>query len=443
MITERCKSIIIVGIMLLFLGFVINNFYVLLLGVFLLLGAVIDIPIFEASIDVNKDLQLERFYDKDKVFVNDFLQVSIRIKNAGNKNYNFIEVFDVFPPEAFNLVLGENWIGTRLDARSEITFSYILQAKLRGVYNLGPAQLVVRDRLGLHFETTGLPVVTECLVYPDYQDIKRMEAFASKRRQGILYGAHASRMKGLGSDFYGIRDYETSDEFRRIDWKASARKEDKFLIREYESEKNIRVMIFLDVSKSMTRGKFEVDKLEYSIRASILLANLALERRDNVGLMLFSDRLHYFLEPSANTRQIYHIMDNLAKAQAKGKKVLKEAMDYAVKRISKASFFFLITDMEDVKDEFIEALQIARTYKHQVIVISPFGPWFEGRPEELSDVDKALSSAISEELWAKRTELKRKMRNLGINCIDVGPDDFFPVVINEYQKAKKAGKGLM
>ncbi|NHI93233.1 MAG: DUF58 domain-containing protein [Candidatus Lokiarchaeota archaeon] len=443
MITERCKSLITFGMILLFLGFVINNFYFIIIGIFLLLGAVIDIPIFEASIDANKDLQLERFYDKDKVFVNDFLQVSIKIKNIGNKNYNFIEVFDVFPTEAFTLVLGENWIGTRLDAKSEITFSYILQAKLRGAYNLGPAQLVVRDRLGLHFETAGLPVVTECLVYPDYQDIKRMEAFASKRRQGILYGVHSSRMKGLGSDFYGIRDYETSDEFRRIDWKASAKKENKFLIREYESEKNIRILILLDVSKTMTRGKFEIDKLEYSIRASILLSNLALERRDNVGLMMFSDRLHYFLEPSASNRQIYYIMDHLAKAQAKGKKVLKEAMDYAVKRISKASFFFLITDMEDVKDEFIEALKIARSYKHQVIVISPFGPWFEGRPEELSDVDKALSSAISEELWEKRSELKQKMRNLGINCIDVGPDDFFPIVINEYQKAKRAGKGLM
>ena len=437
MITERCRSLIIMGMLMLFLSFVINNCY------FLLLGAVIDIPFFEKSVSVNEDLKLERFYDKDKVFVNDFLQVSIKITNIGNKTYNFIEVYDIFPPEAFTLILGENWIGTRLDAKSEITFSYILQAKLRGVYNIGPAQLVVRDRLGFHFEKSDLPIVTECLVYPDYQDIKRMEAFASKRRLGILYGIHSSRMKGLGSDFYGIRDYETSDEFRRIDWKASAKQTDKFLIREYESEKNIRILILLDVSKTMTRGKFEIDKLEYSIRASILLANLALERRDNVGLMLFSDRLHYFLEPSANARQIYYIMDHLAKAQAKGKKVLKEAMDYVIKRISKASFFFLITDMEETKDEFLEALKVARSYKHQVIVISPFGPWFEGRPEELSDVDKALASAISEELWEKRMELKQKMRNLGINCIDVGPDDFFPVVINEYQKAKKVGKGLM
>ncbi len=443
MITGRARSLIFFGIIVLFFGFVTNNFFLIILGVFALLGSVIDLPIFESSVNVKEDLQLERYYDKDKVFVNDFLQVTIKIKNVSKKTYNFIEVFDVYPPAAFSLILGENWIGTRLDPKSEITFSYILQAKLRGVYNLGPTQLVVKDRLGFHFETTGHPLVTECLVYPDYQDIKRMEAFASKRRQGIMYGIHSSRMKGLGTDFYGIRNYETSDEFRRIDWKASAKKSDGFLIREYESEKNIRILIMLDVSNTMTRGKFEIDKLEYSIRASILLANLALERRDSVGLMLFSDKLHYFLEPSANNRQIYYIMDHLAKAQAKGKKVLKEAMDYAIKRIPKASFFFLVTDMEEIKDEFIEALKIARTYKHQVIVISPFGPWFEGRPEELSDADKALSSAISEELWEKRALLKQKMRNLGINCIDVGPDDFFPTVIGEYQKAKKAGKGLV
>ncbi|MHC1590478.1 MAG: DUF58 domain-containing protein, partial [Candidatus Helarchaeales archaeon] len=366
MITERARYFILAGILFLFIGFwdFPGNFFLILLGVIFLLASVISIPFFEASVDVSDDLILERTYDKDKVFVNDFIHITIKIKNVGTRNYDYVEVFDVYPPQAFNLVLGENWMGTRIDAGSEITFSYILQAKMRGVYNLGPARLIVRDRLGFHVEATGIDVVTETLVYPDFQDIRRMQAFAAKRRHGIIYGIHSHKQKGLGAEFYGIRQYTVGDEFRRIDWKATA-KTNKLMTREYESEKNIRILILLDVSNTMTRGKFEEDKLEYSIRATILLANLALERRDLVGLLLFSDKTHYFVEPGASTRQIYSIMESLSRVQAKGKKVLMQAVEYAVHRIPKASFFFIITDCENVKDEFIEALKIARSYNHQ------------------------------------------------------------------------------
>lgn len=444
MITQRARYFIIAGILFLFIGFwdYPGNFILILLGIIFLLASVISIPFFEKSVDVSEDLKLERTYDKDKVFVNDFIHITMKIKNVGTRNYDYVEVFDIYPPEAFNLVLGENWMGTRIDAGKEVIFSYILQAKLRGAYNLGPAKLIVRDRLGFHFEDTGIPVLTECLVYPDFQDIRRMEAFAGKRHQGMIYGTHSHRQKGLGAEFYGIRQYVSGDEFRRIDWKSTA-KTQRLMTREFESEKNIRVLILLDVSNTMTRGKFEEDKLEYSIRATILLANLALERRDHVGLLLFSNKTHYFIKPSAGNRQIYSIMDNLSRVQARGKKVLMQGVDYAVKRIPKSSFFFIITDCEGVKDEFVEALKIARSYKHQCIVISPFGPWFEGRPEELSNIDMALTTAVTEELWEKRLELKKKAGQLGVDIIDVGPADFFPTVITEYQKAKKKGLGLM
>ncbi|MHC1590972.1 MAG: hypothetical protein ACXQS8_02725, partial [Candidatus Helarchaeales archaeon] len=69
--------------------------------------------------------------------------------------------------------------------------------------------------------------------------------------------------------------------------------------------------------------------------------------------------------------------------------------------------------------------------------------WFEGRPEELSNIDMALTTAVSEELWEKRLELKKKASQFGIDIIDVGPADFFPIVIMEYQKAKKRGTGLV
>ncbi|NVM00804.1 MAG: DUF58 domain-containing protein [Candidatus Helarchaeota archaeon] len=440
MLTIRARILILAGLFFLFLGFSLMNYYLIFLGIFCVLSTVISIPIFEYSVDL-KDIEFERNLDKEKVFANDFIHVTVKLRNIGNRSYEFIEVYDIFP-ENFILALGENWIGTRLDKGQEIEYSYVLMAKNRGAYNLGPTQVIIRDRLGFHFESSKVRNITEIIVYPSYEDVRRMKAFASRRRQGLMFGTHATRQKGYGSEFYGIRPYITEDEYRRIDWKATART-GKHMVREFESEKNIRFLILLDASSSMSRGKIEEDKLEYTIRASVLLANLAQERRDSIGLLTFSDKMHYYLPPKPGRDNFFKILDNLSKVQASGKKVLYEAMDFVVKRLPKSSFFFLLTDMEDIKDEFLKAIQLARSYNHNIIIISPFGPWFEARPEELRAVDRALAQAIAEELWEKRMNLIRSLARLNVNVINVSPADYFPTVISEFLKAKKKGMGLI
>jgi uncharacterized protein (DUF58 family) len=107
----------------------------------------------------------------------------------------------------------------------------------------------------------------------------------------------------------------------------------------FESEKNIRVMIFLDASSSMVSGSKFDNKLEYSIRAALLLAHLAIERRDQVGLIVFSDRLHYYIEPKASEGQFFRILEVLARVEGSGKKNLYGAVDYVTKRMKKDSFF--------------------------------------------------------------------------------------------------------
>jgi len=86
---------------------------------------------------------------------------------------------------------------------------------------------------------------------------------------------------------------------------------------------------------------------------------------------------------------------------------------------------------------------LARSYDNEVVLISPFGPFFEAG--ELEQVDLALLEAISEELWERREDLKKQMMSgLKVNAIDVSPQDFFPTIIMEYLAAKKkGGSGLI
>lgn len=403
----------------------------------MLFMAVVSYPSFQASVTM-EEVDIQRFIDKEKTFVDDFIHIKLRIVNNGSRRIDYIEVFDVFPgEETFKLVLGENTIGTRIDPGQAITFSYILQAKQRGEYRIGPCRVVTKDRSGFIFEEKELESYTSLLVYPTYEDVRRMKSFASRRREGMVYGAHRTRQKGMGSEFYGIRGYTTDDEYRRIDWKASARS-GKLMIREFESEKNIRMMIFLDASSSMVSGSKFDNKLEYSIRAALLLTHLALERRDQVGLIVFSDKLHYYIEPKGSTGQFYRILEVLARVEGSGKKNLYGAVDYVVKRMKKDSFFFILTDMEEASQYFTQALILARSYENEVVLISPFGPFFEAG--KLEGADLALLEAISEELWERREKLKNQLRNLDItDVVDVSPQDYFPTAITEYLNAKKKG----
>lgn len=404
--------------------------------------AVVSLPGFQASIQM-KDIQIRRIMDKSKTFVDDFVHIKIQIQNKGTTTIEYLEVYDIFPGDgSFKIALGENKIGTRIDAKSTLTFSYILQPKQRGEYRLGPCRVIIKDRAGFIFEEKELDEYTTLLVYPTYEDVRRMKSFATRRREGMVYGSHLTRQKGMGSEFYGLRQYISGDEFRRIDWKSSARS-GKLMIREFESEKNIRVMIFLDASSSMISGSKFDNKLEYSIRAALLLTHLALDRRDQVGLIVFSDKLHYYIEPKAGQGQFFRILEVLARVEGSGRKNLYGAIDYVTKRMKKDSFFFILTDMEETTQYFTQALMLAKSYDNEIVLITPFGPFFEAGPK-LKPLDLALLEAISEELWERRAELKKQIGKMEINAIDVSPQDYFPTLITEYLNAKKrGGKGLI
>ncbi|MHA1605498.1 MAG: DUF58 domain-containing protein, partial [Candidatus Freyarchaeota archaeon] len=221
MLTTRGAVVIVSGVFCLAFGFSSVNYYLVLLGIFLILGSVISMPYFELAVDLD-NIEITRTIDKEKVFAEDFIFVTVTVENKGRLRIDYLEVFDTYP-EIFTLVLGKSIMTTRLDPGEKKVFSYVLQCRRRGIHKIGPIKLVVHDRLGLHFQEKQFDIYTELLIYPSYQDIRRMEAMGGQRTLGRIFGMHKTKQKGMGTEFFGLRDYFPMDEFRRIDWKATAR----------------------------------------------------------------------------------------------------------------------------------------------------------------------------------------------------------------------------
>ncbi|MGV9205446.1 MAG: DUF58 domain-containing protein, partial [Promethearchaeia archaeon] len=222
----------------------------------MLFSTIISLPVFYYQMNV-EELRVHRELEKEKIFKDDFVHIKVIVENLGNNSFDFIEIRDYFNPELFRLILGENFISTRIGRESTIKFSYVLEPKVRGEYPIGPLSVTVKDRLGFNSLERIVPdSVTDVLIYPPYEDIKRIEILGSKRSLQLNYGAQRSKQKGLGSEFYGMRKYVFGDQFRLIDWKASVRSQ-KLIVKEFETERDITCMILVDSSNSMAGGAID------------------------------------------------------------------------------------------------------------------------------------------------------------------------------------------
>ena len=130
-------------------GFAFENYFLVFFAILLLFSTIISLPLFHYQLNV-EELKVHRELEKEKVFRDDFFHVKVVIENTGKNSFDFIEIRDYYNPQLFRVILGENYIITRIHPKDVIKFSYVLEPKVRGEYPLGPLSVTVKDRLGFN-----------------------------------------------------------------------------------------------------------------------------------------------------------------------------------------------------------------------------------------------------------------------------------------------------
>jgi uncharacterized protein (DUF58 family) len=414
--------------------------YFLLIGILMVIGTTFGYPIFRIQANT-EGITVNRVLDKRKCFAGEYIHVRITVHNKGPNAIDHLEIYDAYP-ETMDLVLGENYLYTRINANAKAEFSYILRTPVRGLFKVGPTKVIIHDRLGFYEQETIKQDFDEVLVYPSYEDIKKLKTLGAKRQLGKMFGMHKTKLRGTGMEFWGIRDYHPEDAFRYIDWKAFSRT-NKLQIREFETEKNIRVMVLLDTSQSMDQGLIRNTKLEFSIRAVVLLSHMAQERKDMIGLATFNSKVNTFIKPGHGTTQFNRIIEDLAYTTPRGPAHLSRAVQNLLMRTRGRGLLLIISDLEGKKKDILDGIRKASAAGYDVIIISPFGPFFEIQNTRLGPTEKALGEAIAEEYYDIRSRLSKDIQRYRAGVISVGPDDFLISVINEYIEAKRRGIGLV
>ena len=414
--------------------------YSMFLGIIMLLAVIVGLPTFRLKSNTTV-IRIVRAVDREKAFAGEFVHVTVTISNTSKTRFDFIEIYDAIP-ETFELQVGENFIITQLSGKESKTFSYVIRTTTRGVYKIGPTKVIIHGRIGFYYEEDIREFYTEILTYPSYQDIRRMDALGKKRQIGKMFGSQKTKQKGTGDDFHSLRLYFPGDEFKKLDWKAFSKTGD-LMVREYEAEKNIRMMIFLDHSASMGGGVPNNTKLAFAIRSVMTLMHLAEENKDVAGIMTYSEFPTSYLAPTGKKGIFFQMLEVLALVEPKGSSNPLEAVSFVLQRLPRASFFIFITDLESSNvGDFIEAAKRAISANNRIIIISPLGPLFES-VQDLSPVEKAMAEAIMEEFIQHRKVVEDALRSLDVEVLDVGPDDMLAEVVRMYNKGKAAGFGLM
>ncbi len=414
--------------------------YFLLIGILMVIGTTFGYPIFRIQANT-EGIKVHRVLEKRKCFAGDYIHVKITVKNSGPNAIDHLEIYDAYP-ETLDLVLGENYLYTRLNAGAKVDFSYIVRTPVRGLYKIGPTKVIIHDRLGFYEEAVIKQDYDEVLVYPSYEDIAKLKTLGAKRQLGKIFGIHKTKLKGTGMDFWGIRDYYPEDAFRHIDWKAFSRT-NKLQIREFETEKNVRVMVMLDTSQSMEQGLIRNTKLEFSIRAVVLLTHMANDRKDLVGVATYDSKVNTFIPPGQGSSHLNRILENLAYVMPRGPANLTNAIQNLIMRTRSRGLLLIISDLEGSVKDILGGIRKASAAGFDVIIVSPFGPFFEIQNTRLGPIERALGEAIAEEYYEIRRKLGKDIQRYRAGVVSVGPDDFLVTIINEYIEAKRRGIGLV
>lgn len=204
-----------------------------------------------------------------------------------------------------------------------------------------------------------------------------MELVARLVVEGFISGMHKSPYQGFSVEFVEHRQYMPGDEIRYIDWKVYG-KSDRYYIKKFEEETNLKSYILLDTSGSMAfkgdESSQEITKLEYGCYLAACLAYLMLKQRDSVGLVIFNDQLRSYIPPRLGPTHLHALMSGLENASSGGDTDISTTFHELAQRIVRRGLIIIISDLMDDPEKVLRSLKHFRHKKHEVIVFHVLDP---------------------------------------------------------------------
>lgn len=185
--------------------------------------------------------------------------------------------------------------------------------------------------------------------------------------EGYIIGMHKSPYHGFSVEFAEHRAYGPGDEIRRIDWKLFG-KTDRYYIKQYEEETNLRSYVLMDTSMSMTYRSSKITKLDYGSYLAAALTYLMLAQQDGVSITLFDEGIRAYVPPKSTPGHLNTILAQLENVGVGTDTKIAPTLHHLAEKVKKRGLIILISDLLDEPEEVLTGLKHFRHKKHEVIV---------------------------------------------------------------------------
>ncbi len=321
--------------------------------------------------------------------------------------------------------------------RGTQTCAYHLTPTRRGAYEVGAHTIRYMSPLGLWIRQVRIEARDPVRVYPDVKAVNAYELLARSDRKSAV--VRTGKRKGGESEFDCLREYSRDDEYKTIDWKATARRH-KLTVRQYRLEEDQNVLFLLDSGRLMTAEVGGLPLFDHALNSTLLLAHVAARGGDRVGMATFAERLLRWVPPTRGKRALNRLVTSGFDVHA----TLQDS-DFATAgvelatRLKRRSLIVLFTQVLDdvAADAVVRSARVIlkrhlllcvlfRDPDVEALAVPPTGPAGAG----------LYVQAAAAEVLAEREQLLKELKRAGALVLDVAPTELTPALVGHYLEVK-------
>jgi len=384
-------------------------------------------------------------------FENGVLAERVLPKKLSNSDENLIqiEVKNLYP---FNIKLSlidelpiqfqkrDFLLNGELNTTKSQTYFYQVRPVERGVYRFNNLNIYVQSGIGLVKRRYSFNKGAEVPVYPSFIQMRQYEFYAFKNKL-TQFGIKKIRRIGHSQEFEQIKNYVSGDDFRTINWKATAKRAN-LMVNQYQDEKSQPIYALIDTGRQMKMPFEGLKLLDYAINSSLAFANIALLKKDKAGLLCFSNKIHVSLKASHKKSQLQLINESLYALKTDFKDVDYGLLYGFIKReITQRSLLILYTNFEHIAGlkrqlPFLKAL----SKQHLLLVVFFKNTEFDALlNKKTEDLQLIYHQTIAQKMDLEKIQIQIELKRRGIYSILTKPKNLSVSIINKYLDFKSRG----
>lgn len=375
-------------------------------------------------------------------------ETALRLSN-GDDNPVYLDMANLYPfpvklqiideaPDQFQL--RDRIFRIDMKPGEEIRLSYTLKPTKRGEYRFGKINVFSQSPLCLIRRRHKLGKELSVAVYPSIIQLRKYELRAISQHLS-LYGIKKIRKIGNNNEFEKIKEYVSGDDVRTINWKATA-KRSHLMVNQYIEERAQPIYNIIDMGRSMKMPFNGMTLLDYSINASLVLSNIALQKYDQAGLVTFGKEVQEFIVADRKKNQLHKILEGLYKQKTQFPESSFEGLQlHCKRRINRRSLCIIYTNFESA-DSMRRQLPYLRSIakNHVVLVVFFYNVELKKLIEgEVRDTEDIYIKTIAAKLEFEKRQIVRELKMHGIYSVLTTPEALTIDAINKYLWIKSQG----